>query len=357
MSFLERYLNSFSPVGFECELGGQKVWIDEMTKYGNVSIDKYGSAICKIGDGEKRVVLEAHVDEISWLVSHIDKDGFIRVVKNGGSDPSIAPSMRCIIHGSKGKVNGVFGHPAIHINDNNKPSTIDTIFIDLGLESKDAVLEAGVSIGSVVTFADGFSEIGNFYMGRALDNRIGGYIISRVAKRISDSGVKLPFSLYIINAVQEEVGLRGASMVANSIKPDIAFITDVCHETKSPCYNSVKLGEMTAGLGGVVTTGPAVHNTLKRHVIDTLQSKGIKYQEKSSSRSTGTDTDAFAYSNGGVPSVLISTPLRYMHTTVESAHKNDVESIIDSFYESIISLDVDSISYSKYVGVGEYQGD
>lgn len=357
MGFLKNYLNSFSPVGFECALGGQKVWIDEMSKYGSVSIDKYGSAICKIGNGEKRVVLEAHVDEISWLVNHIDKDGFIRVVKNGGSDPSIAPSMRCIIHGEKGQVNGVFGHPAIHINDNNKPSTIDTIFIDLGLESKQSVLDAGVKIGSVVTFADGFSEMGNFYVGRALDNRIGGYIISEVARKIKESGIELPFSLYVVNAVQEEVGLRGASMVANSIKPDIAFVTDVCHETKSPCYNSTKLGEMTAGMGGVVTTGPAVHNVLKQHVLDTLVSKDIKYQEKSSSRSTGTDTDAFAYSNSGVPSVLISTPLRYMHTTVESAHKEDIDSIVNAFYESIITLDVDSITYSGYVGVKEYQGE
>jgi putative aminopeptidase FrvX len=128
-------------------------------------------------------------------------------------------------------------------------------------------------------------------------------------------------------------------MITQSIKPNVAIITDVCHETSSPCYTASKEGEHVAGQGGVITRAPAVHNKLRKLVIDTANTKKIPFQLAASSTSTGTDTDAFAYSNGGVPSVLISLPLKYIHTTVETAHRSDIENIIKLIYNTLLNIE------------------
>jgi putative aminopeptidase FrvX len=179
----------------------------------------------------------------------------------------------------------------------------------------------------------------SYYTGRALDNRIGGFMIAEVARRLKEKGKELPYQLYVVNSVQEEIGLRGAEMIANTIKPNVAIVTDVCHETSSPCYTASKEGEHVAGQGGVITRAPAVHNKLRQLVIDTATKKEIPFQLAASSRSTGTDTDAFAYSNGGVPSVLISLPLKYMHTTCETVHKDDVENVIKLIYNTLLKIE------------------
>jgi hypothetical protein len=206
---------------------------------------------------------------------------------------------------------------------------MENIFIDVGARSKDEVLEMGIYVGCVVTFKDELTDLNNkFYSGRALDNRIGGYTIAEVARKIREEKVELPFGLYVVNAVQEEIGLRGAEMIAASIKPNIALITDVCHDTTAPMYNKITSGDYTAGNGPVLTCGAAVHKKLLDLIIDSAKKRDIPFQRSASSRSTGTDTDAFAYSNGGVPSALISLPLKYMHTTVETASKKDIEHVI-----------------------------
>jgi len=347
--FLEEYLNSNAPTGFEYELGGQKVWMDYISKYvEKVELDNYGTAYGVMGNLESdfKVVIEGHSDEISWFVNHIDSKGYIRVIRNGGSDATIAPSMRVTLWGDKGPVDGIFGHPAIHISYRKKEADLDSIFIDVGAASKDEVIEMGINIGTVITFKDQFMKLGNdYYTGRALDNRIGGFMIAEVARRLKEKGKELPFKLYIVNSVQEEIGLRGAQMITQSIKPNVAIITDVCHETSSPCYTPSKEGEVIAGKGGVLTRAPSVHNKLRQILIDTAKSNKIKFQLSASSTQTGTDTDEFAYSNGGTPSALISTPLKYMHTTVETVHKKDIKSIIDLIYFTLINLNPVDIKY------------
>jgi putative aminopeptidase FrvX len=341
-NFLEDYLNSNAPTGFEYELGGQKLWMDEMSKFADkVEIDNYGTAYAIMGNtkSDYRVVIEAHADEISWFVNYIDSKGYIRVIRNGGSDTQIAPSMRVILWGDKGPVEGIFGHPAIHIHYRETKIDLDSIFIDVGASSKEDVIKMGIDVGTVITFKDGFTKLGKgFYTGRALDNRIGGFMIAEVARKLKEDKVELPFALYVVNSVQEEVGLYGASMITETIKPHVAIVTDVCHDTTSPCYNAQKEGLHECGKGGVITRGPAVHNRLRSIVIDTAKEKKIPYQLAASSRSTGTDTDAFAFSNGGVPSVLISLPLKYMHTTVETVSKKDVKSVIKLIYNTLLNL-------------------
>ena len=163
-------------------------------------------------------------------------------------------------------------------------------------------------------------------------------MIAEVIKRLSIDKIKLNFGLYIVNSVQEEIGLRGAQMIAERINPDVAIVTDVTHDTNSPMYDKKKSGDIKSGLGPALTYGPAVQNNLLKLIIDTAKSSNIPYQLMASSRSTGTDTDAFAYSNKGVASALISLPLKYMHTTVETVHKDDVENCIKLIYESLLKL-------------------
>ena len=140
---------------------------------------------------------------------------------------------------------------------------------------------------------------------------------------------------YITNSVQEEVGLRGAQMIVEQIKPNVAIVTDVCHDTGTPMLDKIKQGDIKCCDGPVLTYGPAVQNNLLELIINTAENKKIPFQRAAASRHTGTDTDAFAYATGGVASSLISLPLRYMHTTVEMASKEDVENVIRLIYESL----------------------
>ena len=342
LTFLKNYINNPSPTGFESE--GQKIWLDYIKPYiDDYFVDTYGTVVGVVNPEAKyKVVIEAHADEISWFVHYITKEGFIYLRRNGGSDHQIAPSKRVNIHTKKGIVKAVFGWPAIHTRHGGeeKSPKLDNIFLDCGCTSKEEVEKLGVHVGCVITYEDEFMVLNkNFYVGRALDNRIGGFMIAEVARLLKENKKKLPFGLYITNSVQEEVGLRGAQMITESIKPNVAIVTDVCHDTQTPMINKIKQGDLFTGKGPVLTYGPAVQNNLLDLLIDTAESKKIPFQRAAASRATGTDTDAFAYSTGGVASALISLPLRYMHTTVESVHKDDVENVIKLIYEALLKIE------------------
>ena len=328
--FLAAYLNNASPTGFESK--GQQMWLDYIKPYiDSYFTDNYGSVVGVINpDAPYKVVIEAHADEISWFVHYITKDGFIYLRRNGGSDHMIAPSKRVNIHTDKGIVKAIFGWPAIHMRAlKEETPSMKNIFLDCGCDSKEAVEKLGVHVGCVVTFEDEFMILNkNKYVGRALDNRVGGFMIAEVARLLKEEKTRLPFGLYIVNSVQEEVGLRGAEMIAKRIKPDVAIITDVCHDTHTPMVDKIENGDLKSGDGPVLTYGPAVQNNLLKQLIATAQENKIPFQRAAVSRATGTDTDAFAYSNEGVASALISLPLRYMHTTVETVQKEDVEKTI-----------------------------
>ncbi len=339
--FLFDYLNNASPTGFEHT--GQQIWLDYLKPYiDDYMVDVYGTAVGIVNPKAKyKVVIEAHADEISWFVNYITEEGYIYVRRNGGSDHQIAPSMRVNIHTENGIVKGVFGWPAIHVRDAGKEETptLKNIFIDIGCENKKEVEAMGVHVGCVITFEDELMELNkNYLVGRALDNRMGGYMIAEVTRRLKENKKKLPFALYIVNSVQEEIGLRGAEMISRRIKPDLAICTDVTHDTGSPMYNKKESGNLKCGLGPVVCYGPAVQNNVLKMIIETAKKKKIPFQRQAVSRSTGTDTDSFAYSAEGVASALISLPLKYMHTTVETVHKEDVENVINLIYEVLLQL-------------------
>lgn len=340
LAFLEKYINNASPTGFESP--GQQMWLDYIRPYVDTyMVDTYGTVVGVINpDAPYKVVVEAHADEISWFVHYITPDGYIYLRRNGGSDHMIAPSKRVNIHTKNGFVTGVFGWPAIHTRaEKEETPSMKNIFLDVGAANRDEVEKMGIHVGCVATFEDEFITLNNkFYLGRALDNRIGGYMIAEVARMLKENKDKLPFGVYFTNSVQEEIGLRGAEMIAHRIQPDVAIITDVCHDSQTPMMNKIANGDLACGKGPVLSYGPAVQNNLLQHIITSAEKNEIPFQRAAVSRSTGTDTDAFAYSNAGVASALISLPLRYMHTTVEMVHKDDVENVIKLIYHSLKSI-------------------
>ncbi len=229
LEFLERYLNNASPTGYEWE--GQKLWMDYLRPWvDEFFTDTYGTAVGVINpDARYKVVIEGHADEISWYVNYISDEGLLYVIRNGGSDHQIAPSKRVNIHTKNGIVEGVFGWPAIHTrrspgSEEQVPKP-DNIFIDVGCDNKAEVEALGVHVGCVITYPDTFSVLnGNKFVCRALDNRMGGFMIAEVARLLKENGKTLDFGLYIVNSVQEEVGLRGAQMIAERIRPDVAIV-------------------------------------------------------------------------------------------------------------------------------------
>lgn len=342
-NFFREYINTPSPTGFES--GGQKYWLNYIKPFvDEIMTDPYGSVAGIINPNEKfKVVIEAHADEISWFVNYISNEGLIYLKRNGGVDHQIAPAKRVLIHGKKGTVKAVFGWPAIHTRiggpaKETQPA-VDNLFLDCGAKNKKEVEALGIHIGAVATYEEGFDELAYGHLiGRAMDNRVGGFMIAEVARMLQANKKKLPFALYIVNAVQEEIGLRGAEMMARRIKPDVAIITDVTHDTTTPMVNKIIEGDVACGKGPSLAFGPAVHNKLLTLVENVAAKKKIPVQMRTVSRSTGTDTDSFAYANDGCPSVLISIPLRYMHTTVEMLHKDDIEHTIQLMYETLLAL-------------------
>ena len=349
LKFLEAYLNNAAPTGYEWD--GQKLWMDYLKPYVDEFItDTYGTAVGVINPKAKyKVVIEGHADEISWYVNYISDNGLIYVIRNGGSDHQIAPSKVVNIHTKNGIVKGVFGWPAIHTRSRAKeePPKPENIFIDVGCKKKAEVEKLGVHVGCVITYPDEFHILNkNNFVCRALDNRMGGFMIAEVARLLHENKKTLPFGLYVTNSVQEEIGLRGAQMITETIQPNAAIVTDVTHDTTTPMIDKKKQGHLELGKGPVIAYAPAVQQKLRDLITDTAEEKKIPFQRSALSRATGTDTDAFAYSNGGVASALISLPLRYMHTTVEMVHRDDVENVIRMIYETVLKIkDGDTFSY------------
>ncbi|MDG1743489.1 MAG: M42 family metallopeptidase [Polaribacter sp.] len=349
LTFLEKYLNNAAPTGYEWE--SQKIWMEYLKPYVDTFItDTYGSAVGVINpDAKYKVVIEGHADEISWYVNYISDNGLIYVLRNGGSDHQIAPSKIVNIHTKNGIIKGVFGWPAIHTRNKGKEEAPkpENIFIYTCCTTKKEVENLGIHVGCVITYPDEFHILNeNKFVCRALDNRMGGFMIAEVARLLKENKKEIPFGLYITNSVQEEIGLRGAEMITQTIQPDVAIVTDVTHDTTTPMIDQKKEGLLEMGKGPVIAYAPAVQQKLRDLITETAEKNKIPFQRSALSRATGTDTDAFAYSNGGVASALISLPLRYMHTTVEMVHREDVENVIKMIYETLVNIkDGETFSY------------
>lgn len=345
-SFLEELLVTPSPTGYEA--AGQKVWKNYISGIADqVESDAYGSAIAKLNMSADvmTVMLEAHADEIGMVVQHISEEGFIYVNKLGGSDSTIARAKRVYIHGIEGRVTGVVGNTAIHLQDKKngggKEPAWKDIFIDIGVTSKEEALEM-VQIGNPITYIDEIEYLNDeIITARALDNRIGGFVIARVMKKLKDHKKDLKVNVIALNSVQEEVGGFGARMMSYRHMPDAALVTDVTHATDSPGIDQREHGTVKLGNGPAVQHGGANHPAVVALIERTANTKKIDIQHEATSVRTGTDTDSIFYQRTGIPSALLSLPLRYMHSPVETASLNDVEALIELMAASVLAMEPD----------------
>ncbi len=341
-SFLYELLNTPSPTGFEVK--GQRVWANRCREFSDrVESDAYGNAWATIEgthpDGPT-VMIEAHADEIGFMVKWVDSEGFLRVDRIGGSDWANARGRRMTFFGDRGEVTGIIGNTAIHIRDRKdgeKAPEVHELFVDIGASSPEEVAEMGIRVGHPGVYADSAQPFGkNQIVGRALDNRIGGFIISEVTRRLASE--KPSATCVALNAVQEEIGGYGATMASFRLKPDICLVLDVTHATDSPDIKHAQHGKVALGGGPALTHGTANHPLVVERLIELGGDLGISLQHEASSRFTGTDTDSIYHQQGGIPSALVSLPLRYMHSIVEMADFKDVEQVIDLMTAFVLSI-------------------
>ena len=347
-TFLFDLLNTPSPIGFET--AGQRKWAAYVRPYADaVESDSYGSAWATLhgtaGDDGLRLMFEAHADEIGFMVNHITEKGFLTVVPLGGSDRAIARGRRVRVLGDHGEVPGVIGITAIHMRDkkDEKIPEWHAMYVDIGASSKDEVTERGVRVGHPVVFAESVEEMmPGRLVGRALDNRIGGFIIAQVVARLAEAE-RPAATLYAVNAVQEEIGGHGAQMVAYRLAPDVAVVLDVTHATDTPGLKQAQHGDVKLGAGPALAHGAANHPRVVERLIEAASTADIPVQHEATARATGTDTDSIFTTRSGVPSALVSLPMRYMHSTIETVALEDVERCIElltAFARSIKKDDV-----------------
>ncbi len=341
--FLFYLLETPSPTGFE--MPGQRVWAEWIGKCAaSVECDAYGSTWATLPGKSKRIVmLEAHADEIGYIIKHVDDLGFLRIDRVGGSDAATARGRRITILGDKGEVTGIIGNTAIHLRRDEagteKSPTVHELWVDVGASSAKEVAAMGIRVGHPAVYLYGPLEMAHKRLvGRALDNRIGGYIIAQVMKRIATSKKKPAFTLICLNAVQEEIGGNGAMMATYRLKPDLCVCLDVTHATDTPGIDPNKFGRVTLGGGPALCHGSANHPLVVKRLIEVAEKGDLEIQHEASSRFTATDTDKIFHSREGVPSALVSLPLRCMHSVVETAHLDDIAHTIDLLTDFVLSL-------------------
>lgn len=341
IEFLEKLLSTPSPVGYET--AGQQVWLDFIKPFSDeITTDVYGSAAAslKVSDDAITVMLEAHCDEIGMVVQYIDSDGFVYINRLGGSDAGIARAKKVFIHTSKGIVSGVIGNTAIHLQDraNRKLPTWKDLFIDIGAENKEEAQQM-VRVGDPVTFTEDLEFItDDLITARALDNRIGSYIIACALQKLSSQKDKLKVNVVAVNSVQEEIGGYGARMMSYRLKPNVAIVTDVTHATDTPGVDNKEHGEVKLGKGPAVTHGTANQIKLVDFLIQTAEKSEIPVQHEASSIRTGTDTDSIFYSGTGIASALVSTPMRYMHSPVEMVSLQDATRVSELMVQAVLRM-------------------
>lgn len=341
--FLFQLLETPSPTGFE--MPGQRVWADYLKPHADeIQCDAYGSTWATLkGKSEKVIMLESHADEIGYIIKQITPEGFLRLDRVGGSDAATGRGRRLRLLGSKGEVTGIIGNTAIHLRKDSlateKAPKIHELWVDVGASSQKEVEKMGLRVGIPAVYEDGPFELANGkIVSRALDNRLGGYICAQVFKNLAKGKKKPEFTVICLNAVQEEIGGYGAQMATHRLMPDVALCLDVTHATDTPGIDKAVHGDVKMGAGPSLTHGTCNHPLVVERLMDVAKKGKIPLQHESSSRYSGTDTDSIFVTREGVPSALVSIPLRCMHSVVETADPGDIKETINIMTEFVLSL-------------------
>ena len=327
-AFLEELLGTATPSGFETT--GQRAWIDYVSTFADeVRTDDYGNAVAVVEGGDTEVALAGHGDEIGFMVRDIEDSGAIRLTPIGGSDRTVSKGQHVQIHTDDGPVSGVVGQTAIHLRDPDEDAVedIEDQHVDIGVEDGEEAEEL-VERGDPITFDQTVSDLeGERIAARGLDNRIGIWAAAEGLRRAAESDPEA--TVYAVSTVQEELGLQGAKMVGFDLDPDAVVATDVTHATDAPGTPSKRSTGVELGAGPVVSRGSANHPTVVEAVRAAADDAGVDVQLQATGSRTGTDADAFYTSRGGIPSLNLGVPNRYMHTPVEVLDLSDLDATAD----------------------------
>ncbi len=339
LQFLKDLIAAPSPSGFEQP--AQRVVRARMEQFADEIItDVHGNVRCvKNPDQPFRVMLAGHVDQIGFIVRHINDDGFIYASAIGGIDASIVPGSRVLIHGKDGPVPGVFGRTAIHLlkaAERGKKLDLDKLFIDIGAEDREAA-EKLVSVADPVTFDAPFQELDRDLVAAAgFDDKMGTFVCMEAMRLLADR--EIDCGLYAVSTVQEELGLRGARTSAYGIDPAAGIAVDVTHASDYPGCDKTKQGDVKVGGGPVIVRGPNINPVIGEMLQQTAEEKGISVHVEAAARGTGTDANVMQLSRAGVATGLVSVPNRYMHTPVEVVSLADLENAAKLVAETVATL-------------------
>jgi len=327
-SFLDELLGTASPSGFETP--GQRVWVEYVSEFADrVETDAYGNAVAVLDGGEPTVALAGHSDEIGFMIREIDDDGFLHLARIGGSDRTVSKGQHVLVHTDDGPVPGVIGQTAIHLRKRSEDEIEDIAeqYVDIGAADREEAT-ALVERGDPITFEQSITELENGRVAaRGLDNRIGIWAAAEGLRRAAERDPEA--TVCAVSTVQEEVGLKGAQMVGFDLAPDAAIAVDVTHATDEPGTPAEKQSGVDLGAGPVVSRGSSNHPALVEATRSVADAEDIAVQLEAAGIRTGTDADAFYTARGGIPSLNIGVPNRYMHTPVETLDLADLDGTAD----------------------------
>lgn len=330
LAFLRKLLTTPSPSGYES--AGQKVWCEYARKYADeVHTDSYGNAVAILNpQGDPKILLDGHADEIGLMIKHIDEEGFIYFQQIGGVDPALVRGKRVDIHTARGIVRGVVGAVAIHLQEKGKEPKVPKMhecFIDIGARHK-AEASRRVAVGDPITFVDDFEMLDkNIAVGRAFDNRVGTWTVIEALRLVSAR--RCAPAVYACSSIQEEVsrtaGGVGAVMNVFNINPHAAVVVETTQATDSPGIDVKEHGEVKLSEGPTISVGREHHPVLVERLRSVARRKRIKVQIETFSLTGGTNAIVIHNKQGGVPSAVLSVPSRYVHTTVELIDLRDLD--------------------------------
>jgi len=336
--FLEELLSTPGPSGYEAN--SQRVWVDYVGEFADgVRTDDYGNAVATLSGNDTDVALAGHGDEIGFIVRDLTDDGFVRIGRIGGSDRTVSRGQHVTVHTEDGPVAGVVGQTAIHLREGDDDGVPDVSeqHVDVGATDGDELADL-VDRGDPITFQQTVTELENGRLSaRGMDNRIGIWAAAEALRRAAENGVEA--TVHAVSTVQEEVGLQGAKMVGFDLDPDVAIAADVTHATDSPDSPGKRSTGVELGEGPVVSRGSTNHPVVVEALRATGEDDDIDVQLQATGIRTGTDADAFYTSRGGVPSVNVGLPNRYMHTPVEVIDEGDLDALADLLASFAASAD------------------
>ena len=327
-SLLDNLLRAGAPSGYEGPAAA--VW-REAASFAELSTDGIGSSIARVGDASPLLAVVGHIDEIGLIVVHIDEKGFLWFAPVGGWDPQILVGQRVEVQGRNGPVLGVVGRKPIHLlepDQRKKVVELKGLHIDIGAADREEAAEL-IRVGDpVVIAAEPMPVAGERLVSRAMDNRLGAYTALESLRRAHERG-EMSGSFAAVAAVQEEIGLFGARTAAFQIRPDIAIAVDVTHATDAPGVDEKEIGSHPLGSGPVIGRGSTLSPKVFELLVETAEAEGIDYSISASGRGTSTDADVLQISRTGIPTGVVSIPLRYMHSPVEMVDLRDVEATVE----------------------------